>query len=422
MMRGRLVVLHRWAGLVTAGFLLVAGLTGSLLAFEHELETVLNPHLFVAPSEGTAPALLDPFELRERAQRHVPQAAIDQVVFRTLPGHSVVFWLTPRIDPATGKPFELAADQLFVDPATGEKLGQRKWGELISGGSINPENLLPFLLRVHYALALPDPWGTWLFGGIALVWTLDCFVGLALTLPRLRRAQRPFLTRWKPSWLIKWRGGAYRVNLDLHRALGLWLWVMLLIYAWSSVMLNLRQEVYKPVMSLAFAFSEDHGSKATQGPALDWQAARTIARSEMNRLAAERGFTINYEDSLWLDRKRGIYTYRAHTSLDVYDSARGVGKSKVVIDAATGAYRGASLPSGDASGDTVSNWLQALHMARVFGLPLRIFACALGLIVAMLSVTGVVIWVKKRHGQAHRADRKVTGSGANPSLRDAKDV
>ena len=409
-MRPILVQLHRWAGLTTAGFLLIAGLTGSLLAFEHELEAVLNPHLFTTPSAAgaPAPAALDPFALRERAQRLVPHATIDQVVFQPKPGHSVAFWLTPRIDPATSKPFELAADQLFVDPATGEKLGQRKWGELISHDRIHPENLLPFLYRVHYSLALPDPWGIWLFGAIGLVWTLDCFIGIYLTLPRLQRAQRPFLMRWKPAWLIKWRGGGYRVNLDLHRSLGLWLWAMLLIYGWSSVMLNLRHEVYTPVMSLAFEFSEadkEDGAKAGHGPVLDWQTAHAIARREMHRLAAEQGFNIHYEDSLWLDRKRGVYTYRAHTNRDVYDGSRGVGKSKVIIDATTGAYRGASFPSGAAAGDTVSNWLQALHMARVFGLPFRIFVCAIGLIVVLLSVTGIIIWAKKRGGRAHRPDR-----------------
>jgi uncharacterized iron-regulated membrane protein len=261
--------LHRWAGLTTAGFLLIAGLTGSLLAFEHELEALLNPHLFLVTRTAGAPppAALDPFELRERAQRLVPQADVNEIVFRPQPGQSAMFWLTPRTDPDTGKPFELAADQLFVDPATGAELGRRQWGALISSGRIHPENLVPFLWRVHSSLVLPDPWGIWLFGAIAIVWTLDCFIGFYLTLPRLQRAQRPFLMRWKPAWLIKWHSGAYRINLDLHRSLGLWLWAMLLIYAWSSVMLNLRQEVYTPVMSLAFEFSKaDDPARAKTAP------------------------------------------------------------------------------------------------------------------------------------------------------------
>ena len=43
------VWLHRWVGLAMAGFLVVVGLTGSLLAFDHELERVFAPQLFAAP-------------------------------------------------------------------------------------------------------------------------------------------------------------------------------------------------------------------------------------------------------------------------------------------------------------------------------------------------------------------------------------
>ncbi|MCI0423710.1 MAG: PepSY domain-containing protein, partial [Acidobacteria bacterium] len=57
------------------------------------------------------------------------------------------------------------------------------------------------------------------------------------------------------------------------------------------------------------------------------------------------------------------------------------------------AYR---LPTGQYVGNTVTNWLYALHQGQVFGLPYRIFVCTMGLIVAMLSVTGIYLWLKKR--------------------------
>ena len=42
-------------------------------------------------------------------------------------------------------------------------------------------------------------------------------------------------------------------------------------------------------------------------------------------------------------------------------------------------------------------WLQfPLHSGRILGLPRRILISLMGLVVAMLSVTGVVIWWKKR--------------------------
>ncbi len=42
-MRSWLVRLHRWFGLAIALFLFVAGLTGAVIAWDHELDAALNP-------------------------------------------------------------------------------------------------------------------------------------------------------------------------------------------------------------------------------------------------------------------------------------------------------------------------------------------------------------------------------------------
>ena len=72
----------------------------------------------------------------------------------------------------------------------------------------------------------------------------------------------------------------------------------------------------------------------------------------------------------------------------------------------TGAQRMLSLPCGQYDGNTVTAWLFALHKANVFGLPYRILVCVLGLTIVMLSVTGIVIWLKKRRArQFHLCSR-----------------
>ena len=43
-MRAFLVLLHRWFGLFIAVFLIIAGLTGALISWDHELDEWLNPH------------------------------------------------------------------------------------------------------------------------------------------------------------------------------------------------------------------------------------------------------------------------------------------------------------------------------------------------------------------------------------------
>ena len=99
-MRRVCVLLHRYAGLVMAFFLVVAGLTGSVLAFYHELERWLNPQLFTVPVRATPP--LDPLTLRERAEALVPQARVDSMSLERQPDEAFIAWLAPRTDPATG--------------------------------------------------------------------------------------------------------------------------------------------------------------------------------------------------------------------------------------------------------------------------------------------------------------------------------
>ena len=48
------VLLHRYAGLVMTFFLIIVGLTGSLLAFYRELEQAINPKLHVE-AQGCPP-------------------------------------------------------------------------------------------------------------------------------------------------------------------------------------------------------------------------------------------------------------------------------------------------------------------------------------------------------------------------------
>lgn len=215
------VWLHRWIGLAMASFLVIAGLTGSLLAFYDELDVWVNPELHrVAIPSANAP-MLDALTLRELGQAAVPEMRIESAETPYRPGRALLMYMEPRDE--GGPPQD---DELFVNPYTGEVLGSRRWGDLSQG----VVNLMPFIYQFHYSLAL-GTFGIYLFGIVALLWTLDCFIGAYLTFPR----GRPFAKKWSLSWNIK----ARRLNFDLHRASGLWTWAMLFVLAWSSVAFNL---------------------------------------------------------------------------------------------------------------------------------------------------------------------------------------
>lgn len=411
------VIAHRWAGLTLALFLTIAGSTGILLAWNDDLETVISPHLFEVTPPHQGARLLSPVDLRRRVLARYRGGIIDYMPLHFEAGRSVSLNIE-RLDARGDHQVAWSDkwDQLFVDPYTGGELGRRKWGD-ISQGSVN---LMPFIYRLHYSLAL-GPYGSFAFGAAALIWTIDSFVGFYLTLPvSIRRnvgaapaggpsALRNWWRRWQPSWRIRWSSSSYKISFDLHRAGGLWIWPMLLVFAWSGVAFNLTP-VYAPVMKLFGAKDLREQltplSMSRTTPKLDFDTAIETGRRLATREMARRHIAIQAggENTLYHMPAMGVYAYRFATSRDFTDAG---GRTMVAFDSNTGALRAVDLPQGGNGVNTFTNWIMALHMAEVWGFPYRIAVSLIGALVTILSVTGVIIWTKKRSGRVGRMVRGV---------------
>lgn len=391
------VRLHRYAGLTMAGLLIIVGLTGSLLAFYEELEQLLNPHWYPVHAGEKC---LDLATLAERVEVREPHLRVTNVNLSGYYGGVASAWITPRIDPLTQQPYPLGYNHIILDPVTGDAIERHTWGAISEGWG----NLMGFIYHLHYALAL-DMTGIWILGICAFIWTLDCFVGFYLTLPvrRKRRdvSQTGFWQRWLPSWKIRCKSSPYKLNFDLHRAGGLWLWAVLLMFAWSSVYMDLEDTVYSWVTSSVFDYKSAEAEikrlpKPIEQAGLTWRQAQARGEALMAEQAQRYGFAVLEPVGLVLNRDKGIYTWKVRSDREIGSRSRR-NTTEVIFDANNGELKLFLLPSGQYSGNTVTGWLYALHMANVFGLPYRIFVCLLGLAIVMLSVTGVIIWLKKRH-------------------------
>lgn len=402
------VICHRWAGLTIALFLIVAGFTGIFLAWVDEIDGVIAPDLHHVEAPASGAAMLPPLLLRERVLAAYPGAVINYLPLNHETGRSTTYYVQ-RIDHKTGALTNYSPnwDQLFVDPYTGRTTGTRIWGDIGQG----MKNLMPFVYRLHYSLALGD-WGVFAFGIAAFIWTLDSFVGFYLTLPvRTRRvgaasAGGPgWWRRWRPSWSVRWGSTAYKLNFDLHRAGGLWIWPLLLVFAWSSVAFNLT-EVYTPVMRAFGAVEPGIGlptlDEPDYHPALDVAVAVRLGAEHARAQMIRRGLTAGRADSISYSPENGVYSYSFTSERDFTDEG---GRSSVTFNARDGQLLHVDLPAGENGANTFTNWIMALHMGMVFGLPYRIFVTLIGVLVTMLSVTGVIIWMKKRTGRIGRKVR-----------------
>ena len=270
------------------------------------------------------------------------------------------------------------------------------------------------ILNLHAALFLGS-FGVSVMGIVAIVWTIDCFVGFYLTLPA---SVGRFWQRWKLAWQVKWRASAFRVNFDLHRASGLWFWPVLLVFACSSVMLNLPA-VYHWVADFIFDYRPAAGGMSMstgeeRPPRLDFRAALSIAQRLMAEQAASHGFSVKRPTVFMLNAEDRSYFYNVKSSRDIWDDRDNESFTTLTFDGDTGALRSLNLPTSEHAGNTISNWLQGLHEAWVFGFPYQIFVSVLGLLIAMLSATGVYIWWTKRQGRGLAA-RKLDSFTQTPA-------
>jgi uncharacterized iron-regulated membrane protein len=385
-------LIHRYVGLGMALFLVLVGVTGSLLAFYPELERLTSPHLYTATR--TDP-LLDIAVLADKATQFDAHIAVTSVSLNEQ-GRALV-GVVARANPANGLAFDVNYSEMMLNPYTGELLGTRHWGAISEG----LHNLMPFIYEFHYSLILGDS-GLWVLGIIALLWFLDCFTGLIITFPkRGKHQQQPkvsWWSRWKKAWLIKWSASKWRVNFDVHRALSLWLWAALLVFAWSSVYMNLWDTVYTQVTRAVMPFHPPWYALAgrtasTAIPEKSWEEVYSHAVNLMNVQAQQEGFTVIRPNTLRYEAQYGAYRYRVLSSLDVSNR---LARTDMFFDAASGKLLLNYFPSGQYTGNTVSIWLHALHTGRVWGLPYRIFVCLLGVFIVVITVTGVLIWWRRR--------------------------
>ena len=397
-LRPPLVVLHRWFGLAAALFLFISGLTGALISWDHELDAWLNPQLFHAAS-GTQqqPAhARSGLELASLVEAQDRRVRVNYTLTALEPGHTALMSVEGRLDPATGKPHDLGYNQVAVDPVTGIVQGKRQWGEV----SLARENLLPFLYKLHYTMHIPDGWGiqfgVWLMGIIGIVWFFDCFIALYLSFPKLRS--------WRKSLAFRWQDKGHKLNFDLHRSGGVWVWLLLLILAVTSISMNLQTQVMRPLVAKFSTLSPNAFDSRTPQPPekpveplLTREQAVALAKTE----AAKRGWTLP-AGGVFYSSGYGLYGV-GFFEADNDHGDGGLGNAWLYFDGRDGSPAGGVIPGTGSAGDIFLQAQFPLHSGRILGLPGRIMISAMGLMVAMLSATGLIIWLRKRRARTLKA-------------------
>lgn len=422
--------IHRYTGLVMAVFLVMAGITGSLLSFHDELDDVFNHKLAQVDVQETPQ--LPIAVLHDRVISTYPEYSFSSMPTSIDADKSAVFSIDRERGEPTSNQAKAPFQEVYVHPYTGDIIGTRdreKWAW---------HNTMYKVFWLHRELLLGDV-GKLILGVIALVWTINCFIGFYLTFPRAVKNKKlkkgvsakkraSFFKRWLPEWKIRTKSNRFKLNYDLHHAFGLWLWGILFIIAWSSVGFNLRP-VYQPVMQAVVGL-EGRGERPEKPrqPSENAESSRQTSRTEMiasieaidKAVNVDAVDVVNKTNSIaYLSEQANIATQRQGMSVEQLLEIRWIddegewqlrfktdqdigkkgGASSMTVDAASGKVEKVNFGYQNASfGSKTDQWLSTLHMGHIglgFGhLLYQIFLALVGLAVTVLSVTGVYLWWK----------------------------
>lgn len=365
--------LHRWCGLALGGIIVLAGMTGTALVFEHELDDWLNADLRAGMQAGPPLPLS---ALQEAVGTRHPQSGIRRMQLDHSSGQPMLVELRPNTRAAP-------PHQIWIDPATGATLGERQAG----AARLDRRHLMPLLFRLHRTLLLDDA-GKTITGVIALIWLASTLVGAWLAWPRHGR--------WRQALTVKAGATGFRRQYDLHRAAGLLSAPIFAAVTFSAVYFNLDGTI-KPAVNALSALSKPPASGGKP------VAAHDIAVTPEQAVALAQA---RYADSrpwrIIFDREHGAYRVDLRRPSDIGHN----GNTRVFVDMRAPRLLGALAPETRSAGDTFLAWQFPLHTGQFLGLGGQLLWFLAGLVPLLMTVTGITVWLQKRRSERVAALRR----------------
>ncbi len=363
--------IHLWLGLVSGPVVFLVAITGSLYAFQEEIQDLTQPYRWVEPQDEP---ILPPSEMKAIALEELPGHHVHSVKYGSRERSVAVIFFEP--DPEFFQ-------AVFINPYSGKVL---KTKDLTAG-------FFHFILQGHYYLWLPEDIGQTVVASATLVFLVIVTSGLILWWPATRGAFRQRSRfKWKP-W-TKWRKKVY----DLHNILGFYILLFALIFAITGLVWGFQwfeDAVYKAAggdKSLTF---ERPPSDTTQAlaetaaiPPVDhiWQR---MEKQNPEAAYIDVHFPTGKSSSIYMEIRKdeGTFWRSDYRFFDQYTL------EELSIDQVWARFENASVA------DKLLRMNYDIHVGAILGFPGKVLACLVSLVIASLPVTGFLVWYGRRRGR-----------------------
>jgi uncharacterized iron-regulated membrane protein len=370
--------IHRWVGLSLCVPLVVLGLTGSVLVFEHELGALFDPSPR-ASAPGAAPSI-DATVAAARAVAPADTAPTVLIAPSEPLDPAVVRFAPKRGEPGAG------TVQVFVDPASLAVLDVRA----------GDPGLLRWIFRLHANLTTHDRSGRAIVGWLGGAMTFFGFSGIVLWWP----AQG----QWRRAFTVQRGARGFRLFRQLHGAAGIWGLAVFLTVSVSGTYLAFPQTL--------------GGAVATVLPARDLRSAPTVARPEGGARPRSVDDAIAAVRAALPDGALRMigFPVRPDQPLRLSFARPGDAAGQPLVTLFVDPYRAQVIerrdPAAFSAGETVLAWQHALHSGRGVGWLWQGLVCVCGLLPALFATSGIAMWLITRRARRRPALRTLAAEPA----------
>lgn len=364
--------IHLWLGLSSGLLVFIIAITGCLYAFQEEIQNAIQDYRFV---ENQHKAFLPPSRIQQIANEALPGKHIHAIMYKdSVHAANAIFYSFE----------EHYYYFVYINPYSGEVL------------KVKDEfaDIFRIILDGHFYLWLPPEIGQPLVASVTLIFFVMLISGIVLWWPKNSKGVNK-------KFNIKWSGAWRRKNYDLHSVLGFYISWLALIFVVTGLVwgfLWFRDGLYK-ITSGGKEFveyyeppSDTTAIVSSDIPVIDkvWmkmvkeypQADWIEVHPPINAIASIAANANPDASTYW----KTDYRY-----FDQYTMA------ELSVDHVWNRLHEAT------TADLLMRMNYDIHVGAILGLPGKLLAFMISLMIASLPITGMVVW----YGRKKKATKKL---------------
>lgn len=359
-LRATWLSVHKWIGLTLAILIIPISLTGSALVWHDWLDAKLEPQRH----QSIAPAALTPSAYAASARTVLSDE--ERITTIRFDGDKPVMVIASKPAKGEGRP---ERTNLWLDPRDGSVIDKAS----ASSGAVQIMHVL------HGSLMVPG-WGRTIVGWVGAFMFVSCLTGIWLWWPLSGNVTSGF--RWKRRNTL---------NANLHYHSGFWILVPLAMLSFTGAWISFPK-VFGVFESRPPPSQQDRAAAMRARPLAETVTPIDAAVDKANAFSTGPLTAI-----AWPTEKKAEWKISYQ---------REGGPAEVIVADDSGEAKAPKPPQPETLARTMRRWHDGTGMGPVWQTIIFIG----GIIPALLSVTGIIIWWRSRGAKARAEDFKRNGA------------